>query len=190
MATSVTEIASFLENQNIRHQIRPEYNDIITIIDTQNYQNEEGENILPIIISLEEQGRFIKIYAPNCYQYKESVHQQAFFQTLLTISFHTKMVQFECDYRDQDIHAMVEFPIEDSALTEEQVKRSLYAIIHVIEHYDSTIQTALKTGTIAFGRSEEERWMSAFFSLMSKIDEVEKDQAVAEEESASDEDWI
>lgn len=189
MPTSLEEIAEFLSNQAISHDVRPEYSDIITIFDTQNYKNEDGEKKLPIVILLEEKGRFIKIFSPRCYQYTHSKYKEAFFKTLLAISFHTKMVQFECDQYEEGIYAMVEFPIEDATLSEKQVVRALFSIVHVLERYDSVIRSALDTGLIAFGRSQEDEWLSNFITLMSQIEEDGKvDSSPAEEEESSE--WI
>ena len=192
MPTSLTEIASFLSNQTISHDVRPEYSDVITIFDTENYRNEEGEKRLPIVILLEEKGKFLKIFTPRCYRYASSKYKEAFFKTLLAISFHTKMVQFECDQYEEGIYAMVEFPIEDSTLSEKQLIRALFSIVQVLERYDSVIRTALDTGMISFGRSPEEEWLSNFITLMNKIEEVEEAEKASplnqEDEDSSE--WI
>lgn len=189
MPTSLKEIAEFLSNQAICHDVRPEYSDIITIFDTENYKNQEGEKKLPIVILLEEKGKFLKIVSPRCYRYTHSKYKEAFFKTLLAISFHTKMVQFECDEYEDGIYAMVEFPIEDSTLSEKQLVRSLFSIVQVLERYDSVIRAALDTGMIAFGRSQEDEWLSNFISLMSKIEEAEKITPLHHEDEDSSE-WI
>lgn len=188
MPTSLKEIAEFLSNQGLCHDVRPEYSDIITIFDTENYKNEEGEKKLPIVILVEEKGKFIKIFSPRCYRYSNSRYKEAFFKTLLAISFHTKMVQFECDQYEEGIYAMVEFPIEDSKLTEKQLIRSLFSILRVLERYDSVIRLALDSGIIAFRKTEEDEWLSNFVSLMSKIEESNKPEHSPQEEDSSE--WI
>jgi hypothetical protein len=189
MPTSLKEIAEFLSNQGLCHDVRPEYSDIITIFDTENYKNEEGERKLPIVILVEEKGKFIKIFSPRCYRYSKSRYKEAFFKTLLAISFHTKMVQFECDQYEEGIYAMVEFPIEDSKLSEKQLIRSLFSIVRVLERYDSVIRSALDSGMISFRKTEEDEWLSNFVSLMSTIEKTEEPEVafLAEEDSSE---WI
>jgi hypothetical protein len=189
MPTNLKEIAKFLSNQGLCHDVRPEYSDIITIFDTENYKNEEGEKKLPIVILVEEKGRFIKIFSPRCYRYSNSRYKEAFFKTLLAISFHTKMVQFECDQYEEGIYAMVEFPIEDSKLSEKQLIRSLFSIVRVLERYDSVIREALDSGIIAFQKTEEDESLSNFVSLMSKIEEPKKTEESPQIEEDSCE-WI
>jgi len=186
MATTIEEIVGYLDELQILHATRPEYNDIITVFSTEHYLNEDGEHKIPIFILLEDEGRFLKIFAYNCYEYHSNHHIQEFFQALLTISFHTKMVQFECDPHGKGIHAMVEFPLEDSSLTQLQLKRALFSIVHVIEKYDAVIRRALKTGVIHFGDNEE-AWLDSFIELISK---TEKQQLQSEQEEDSSEEWI
>jgi hypothetical protein len=99
------------------------------------------------------------------------------------------MVQFECDQYEEGIYAMVEFPIEDSKLSEKQLIRSLFSIVRVLERYDSVIREALDSGIIAFQKTEEDDWLSNFVSLMSKIEEPKKTEESPQVEEDSCE-WI
>ena len=99
------------------------------------------------------------------------------------------MVQFECDQYEEGIYAMVEFPIEDSKLSEKQLIRSLFSIVRVLERYDSVIRSALDSGMISFRKTEEDEWLSNFVSLMSTIEKTEEPEVafLAEEDSSE---WI
>jgi hypothetical protein len=187
MPTTIQEIAGFLDNHSVLYDIREQSNDIISCFRTSTYIDKGGDYILPIIILLEEDGRFIKMFVPNCYSYKDTKYPKEFFQTLLTVSFHTKMLQFECDQESKTIYAMIEFPLEDAILTEKQLMRSLNSLASLIDRFDETIRLVLATGEIQIEEPREERMMELFLKFMSDIEEKEGLEQV---ESDSDEEWI
>jgi hypothetical protein len=61
---------------------------------------------------------------------------------MLAISWETKMLQWEYDPSDGEIRAIIEFPLEDSILTERQFNRCLSGLIQIVD-------------TIAFPRLQE-----------------------------------
>lgn len=79
----------------------------------------------------------------------------ALFQTLLQISWDTKMVQFEYDPDDGEVRAIIEFPIEDSTLTCKQLMRCIYGITGVLEKYHEQITDAMRSGLTP--ETDEER---------------------------------
>ena len=181
MATTLEEIASFLDQSPFLYDVRSEYNDIITFYKTSNYIDRGGDYILPIVLLVEEEGRFLKIFAPNCYSYKGTVYVKEFFQALLMISFHTKMLQFECDQEAEMIFAMVEFPLEDARLTQKQLFRAIDSLAVLIDRFDPAVRLVLETGEIHLG--EESVFQDSFLQLLNE-DPQEEDS-----EQESDE-WI
>ena len=186
MATNLDEVSAFLEKGLFRYEVHPGRDDIITFFQMDNYEDKRGNKILPIVISLEEEGRFIKIYVPDCYSFKDTRYVKDFFQVLLMISFHTKMLQFECDSQAQTIFAMIEFPLEDASLTEKQLMRALNSLADIIDRYDSAVRLALSTGEIHFNDRQEDRMQELFIQFMNNITSKEEQN---EEEQESDE-WI
>jgi hypothetical protein len=53
---------------------------------------------------------------------------------MLCISWETKMLQWEYDPNDGEIRAIIEFPLEDSSLTEKQFNRCLSGLIQIIDN--------------------------------------------------------
>ena len=66
------------------------------------------------------------------------------------------MVQFELDQHGGSICATVEFPLEDSTLTENQMIRAIYAVVRILEYYHPVIQSAIDSGTVDFSVVEEQ----------------------------------
>ena len=60
-----------------------------------------------MLIQLEEEGRFIKMFAPKCYMCPEEVNRAAVMQTLLMVSWKTKMIRIQFDASDGEIRAII-----------------------------------------------------------------------------------
>ena len=184
MATTLQEVSQFLNNQDVQHEQDPDQNLIITAYNTETYQDDEGRNKLGMLIRLEENGEFIKIFAPQCYSCPDEANRAAVTQALLMISWKTKMVQFEFDASDGEIRAIVEFPLEDALLTERQLMRAIGALVQIIDKFHPVIQLALTDGIIEFPENEEnplaalQAMMQQFQGLLEEmgidIDEIEE----------------
>ena len=120
---------------------------------TKKYVDVDGDKLLHIVISVEEQGKFLKIAAPCAYRFH---HDGTSFQTLLQICHMTKMVQFEYDPDEGEIQAIVEFALEDSDLTRQQLMRSVYTLSDALDEYHTAIHDAI-TGGIPLEKPSELR---------------------------------
>jgi hypothetical protein len=159
MATSIDEVVSFLSDEGLRYS-HSEGNDYLrTGFTTKKYVDVDGDKLLHVVISVEEQGKFIKIAAPTAYRFHHdgtSFHKLALFQTLLQICHMTKMVQFEYDPDEGEIQAIVEFALEDADLTRQQLMRSVYSLSDALEEYHTAIHDAI-TGGIPLEKPSELR---------------------------------
>jgi len=149
MATTLKEISSFLTEEGLKHSI-PEGKDFIrTGFKTENYRDTEGDPHLSIIVKADEDGEFVKVFAPSAYKCPadaNSFHRLSLFQTLLHISWMTKMIQFEYDPDDGEVRPMIEFPLEDAKLTRRQIVRCLRALVQILDKYHPDIKDAIQHG--------------------------------------------
>jgi hypothetical protein len=66
---------------------------------------------------------------------------------MLSISWETKMLQWEYDPSDGEIRAIIEFPLEDSILTEKQFNRCLHGLIQLVDNVAiPRLAEVMKTG--------------------------------------------
>jgi hypothetical protein len=66
---------------------------------------------------------------------------------MLAISWETKMLQWEYDPSDGEIRAIIEFPLEDSMLTERQFNRCLSGLIQIVDTIAlPRLQEVMETG--------------------------------------------
>lgn len=159
MASSIEEVVSFLTEEGLRFAHAEGNNYLRTGFTTKRYVDADGVKLLHLVITVEEQGKFIKIAAPAAYRFHHdgtSFHKLALFQTLLQICHMTKMVQFEYDPDEGEVQAIVEFALEDADLTRQQLMRSVYTLSDALDEYHTAIHDAI-TGGIPLEKPSELR---------------------------------
>ncbi|MFQ4145042.1 hypothetical protein [Chlorogloeopsis sp. ULAP02] len=128
MAANLEQIAHYLDNLGWDYRLDEEEDRIITGV-----ESESIEDFL-IVVQLDEEGKFFRLFAPQVLAgVQDHPHKAAILQTMLAISWETKMLQWEYDPSDGEIRAIIEFPLEDSTLTEKQFNRCLSGLVQLID---------------------------------------------------------
>ncbi|HEY9811005.1 MAG TPA: hypothetical protein V6D13_16890 [Halomicronema sp.] len=128
MAATLEQISTFLDNRGWKYEVDEENSRIITGVYAENLDN------FLIVIQLDEDGEFFKLFAPQVLTgLQDHEHKDAILQTMLCISWETKMLQWEYDPSDGEIRAIIEFPLEDSLLTERQFNRCLSGLVQMVD---------------------------------------------------------
>ncbi|MBW4683067.1 MAG: hypothetical protein KME19_23730 [Microcoleus vaginatus WJT46-NPBG5] len=128
MATTLEQIAVYLDERGWQYELDEKNTRIITGV-----YADHIENFL-IVIQLDEDGEFFKLFAPQVLSgIQDHPHKDAILQTMLCISWETKMLQWEYDPSDGEIRAIIEFPLEDAQLTERQFNRCLSGLIQIVD---------------------------------------------------------
>jgi hypothetical protein len=128
MGTTLEQISTYLTKKGWKHRLDPEECRILTGV-----YGEHIEDFL-IVIQLDEDGEFFEMFAPRVLAgVKDHPHKAAILQTMLCISWETKMLQWEYDPSDGEIRAIIEFPLEDSTLTERQFNRCLHSLVQLVD---------------------------------------------------------
>ncbi len=157
MGATLEQIAGFLDNKEWKYRLDPEESRILTGV--------YGENIedFLIVIQLDEDGEFFEIFAPRVLAgVKDHPHKTAILQTMLCISWETKMLQWEYDPSDGEIRAIIEFPLEDAILTERQFYRCLHSLVQLVDELAlPRLQAVMETGEDPGDLEEGERLLLA-----------------------------
>lgn len=164
MPTSIDEIRSMLDELDIQYRHRDD-RAIYILFETRQYRNPEGEPALWMIIDLDEGGEYFKLFAPNAFT-ADGNHPDIFLKACLVVQWRTKLIQFEYDESDGEIRPIIEFPIEDSALTAQQLKRCIGGMVQLIDEYAPFLERALEEGVIEGGTAGEEEEMAEFLSYL------------------------
>jgi hypothetical protein len=127
MSATLTQIETYLEERGWPFQSQPEKSRVLLRL-----QSEKDQELL-VVIQLDEEGRFFKLFAPQVLAgVKDHPYKAAILQTMLSISWETKMLQWEYDPSDGEIRAIIEFPLEDAQLTSQQFHRCLDGLIEIV----------------------------------------------------------
>jgi len=157
MPSTIKQITEFLDAEGMKYSVEDGF--IRTGFETTNYRDTDGKSAVHLVIaldSLESEGEFLKVVAPNVYKYPDGPHKAALFQLLLMISWNTKMIQYEYDARDGEVRAIVEFPIADSMLTQRQLMYCMHGIASLIDENHAVVVAAMTKGEIPKPSNEEE----------------------------------
>ncbi|MEB3829443.1 hypothetical protein [Phormidium sp. CCY1219] len=143
MATSLAQIAQYLDNVQWRYQIDRSQSRIHTRVKAQHVER------FCITIELLEEGKFFQIYAPRLLSgVAQHPHRELIFRTLLSLSWRTKMLKWEYDAIDGEVRASIELPLEDAPLTQAQFSRILSGFVQLVDRVAMPrIQAVMATGT-------------------------------------------
>jgi hypothetical protein len=142
MATSFQQIEGFLDSRGLKYQGDQEKQIILVPFGFP----EIGFDRVTVVIRLQEDGEFFEIIVPGLFHYKEGPHKLPLMQTLLNMSWETKMLQWEYDPSDGEIRATIEFPLEDAVMTERQFFRAFDAMLQFIRVFGPRLREVLETG--------------------------------------------
>lgn len=142
MAATLNQIKGYLDKKGWKYRVEADEHRLITGVYAENLEQ------FLIVIQLDEDGEFFEIYAPRVLSnVKDHPHKTAILQTMLCISWETKMLQWEYDPSDGEIRAIIEFPLEDALLTERQFNRCLYSLVQLVDELAlPRLQAVMETG--------------------------------------------
>lgn len=128
MATTLQQIANYLDNLGWNYRFDEEEDRIVTGVESENIED------FLIVVQLDEEGKFFRLFTPQVLAgVQDHPYKAAILQTMLAISWETKMLQWEYDPSDGEIRAIIEFPLEDSLLTEKQFNRCLSGLVQLVD---------------------------------------------------------
>lgn len=146
MSTTIDQVRSLLDQLALKYDVRGP--DVISVIfETQKYRRPDGQKALLLIISIEEDGSYFKLFAPKAF-IAAGPHVDAFLRACLMIQWMTKLIQFEFDHTDGEIRPMIEFPLMDALLTKAQLQRCLNAMCGIMDEFYECLHKALETGVV------------------------------------------
>jgi hypothetical protein len=142
MGATLSQIARYLGERQLPYRLDQTKTRIITGVKAENTEQ------FTIVIELEEDGEFFKLFAPRLLMgVQDHPYKEAILQTMLCISWETKMLQWEYDPADGEIRAIIEFPLEDSILTERQFYRCLSGLVEIVDDIAlPRLQAVMATG--------------------------------------------
>src|SRR5689334_3169256 len=153
MGATLKQIASYLDKLGWDYRFDDEEDRIITGVEADNLED------FLIVVQLDEEGKFFRVFAPQVLAgVQDHPHKSIILQTMLAISWETKMLQWEYDPSDGEIRAIIEFPLEDSTLTERQFNRCLHGLVQLVDEIAMPrLKAVMETGQDPGDLEEGER---------------------------------
>ncbi|MBW4522805.1 MAG: hypothetical protein KME16_24465 [Scytolyngbya sp. HA4215-MV1] len=153
MGATLKQIAGYLDKKGWKYKVDEAESRILTGVYAQHIKE------FLIVIQLDEEGEFFELFAPRVLAgIQNHPHKDAILQTMLCISWETKMLQWEYDPSDGEIRAIIEFPLEDAVMTERQFNRCLYGLIQLVDELAlPRLKAVMETGIDPGDEEEGER---------------------------------
>ncbi|MEL6773071.1 MAG: hypothetical protein AAFP18_18575 [Bacteroidota bacterium] len=165
MATSLDDIASFLDARGMKYTRHSDTSIMTGYNGLERYRNPGGEDLLRLIIQIAEEGRYFFVAAPKAYVVPVE-DAGPFLQACAMIQWRTKLIQFEYDASDGEVRPVIEFPLEDALLTEGQLLRCITGLTRLLEDYHAVLVRARDEGIVRF-EQDEERTVEMLSQLLS-----------------------
>jgi hypothetical protein len=182
MATTLQEIDSYLKDGGLNANIQEEEEYISTGYPTDSYVDIDGGNGVPIVINLEDDGKFLSVLVPTLYEFNMSENLSALTQTCLEIAERTKMVKFFIT-DDGHVRMQLDLLLEDSSLTPRQLFKMIGTLVGTANRFHVAFLTAAKTGKVTVDetfKNEEQKERLKKLLEEASPEEVQKLLAQAE----------
>ncbi|MFP4320299.1 MAG: hypothetical protein ACLFQ7_15205, partial [Phormidium sp.] len=135
----VQQICEFLQQQHWAYQANPQ--------EQQVQLQREG---LTVLISLEDDGKFVKIVLPQLLTLNpDQPHYELGLQCLLHLGWRYKLVRWQRDPRDGEVRLQADLPLEDGELSSRQFWRTLQGCLQIAQQGRKQVQQVLQTGAVA-----------------------------------------
>ena len=147
MATTLFDISSYLSTAGIKHRVEEEEDQIITAFQTHHYIDVDKETLLVVLIRLSNDGNFVSMTTPACYQYFNGPHSKAIHEALLILNWNG-FARYKMDFTDGEIQASADLLLLDSLLTETQFISNLLALVKTVDEHYLLLQPVIKNGDL------------------------------------------
>jgi Putative bacterial sensory transduction regulator len=181
MATSIQQIAGYLDQRGWRYDYDADQSHVITGV-----QAENVEQFL-IVIRVGEDGEYVEFVALQLLKVKDHVFKGVVFQTLLAIAWEVKLLRWQYDPSDGEVRASIAVAVEDGSFTRRQFDRCLEAMIQLVDQVAMPrLLAVLATGDDPGQRSMEQSLAELLQGQLSQEELAVLQQTIAQLQ-ASDE---
>ncbi|MCG5057005.1 MAG: hypothetical protein KA714_03075 [Limnoraphis sp. WC205] len=161
MATSLAQVAGFLDNRGWRYHLDTEGDRIITGVESEQVEN------FTIVIQLQEDGEYLAFIAPQLLYLKDHVYKGVAFQTMLAIAWEVQLLRWEYDPSDGEVRTSTGIALEDATLTEKQFNRLLSGLIQLTNDGVERLKGVLATGNDPGGKTITAQMIAALREMLS-----------------------
>ncbi len=158
MATTLDEVSHFLEQRDLKFSVQDDNTIVTGFGGLAAYRDDDGDAHLRVVIQVQEDGRYLQIFAPEAYRVPAE-SAGPFLQACAMIQWRTKLIQFEYDAQDGEVRPVVEFPLMDALLTSSQLMRAVNGLVELVDTYHPVLERAAREGVVQFDSDDGEAEM-------------------------------
>jgi len=182
MAVKLEEIVEYLENMNynFKHKIKEDDEYI-------RFNTSDDDSSHAHFIRARDDGsifewKMLILNEDKIFKIKNHKHSGLVRIHLLYLNYKTKFGTWEMDPNDGEIRLMVEIPLEDALMTENQFKRIKGFMVRDGDSHADEIHTILETGKLPYDNEEEDEVIVKVEAMLAKLnDEASADSSVADD---------
>ncbi len=145
MAITMDQLGGSLDKLEIRNQRRDSSFVFGFTCDT--YINKEGDQGALLVAELMEDGKYFRLFAPSGFT-ATGPHADALLKACMMFQWRTKLIQFEFDANDGEVRPMIEFPLMDNTLTQDQLGRCIGGMVSLLDDFYPTAKKAIDEGKV------------------------------------------
>lgn len=178
MATTLIEIQEYLNEAELKYRVEQAKDSIVLSFSPMSDYvcPATGEDAVVVVIQLEEDGEFIKVFSPYAFTAEGVAFPDVAIRSCMELCYRTKGIQAEFDPDDGEVRMIIEFPLEDANLTSRQLHRCIQSLTGIIDEFSPIFHNAASTGEVdwtAFGPHEPSIERMELADLMQAVGGVE-----------------
>ena len=198
MGITKEDILAALDNGKLRYSLHEVTKEPVILFSTDNFRNDGGSFALVVVISVTEEGEYIKFFVPSAYHIPEDESAYAVLKSFSIIAWQVKMLDFEVDPSDGEVRPTIDFPLEDGTATEQQLIRCCKTLAQLVDIFDpyikhallhNEVHDALLEGDIApvFNAYHKRKGDAALDSLRERFGQLRDELEIEEGEQSNEE---
>lgn len=154
---------------------------------TDNYEDSDGDKSIMMVISIQDNGKLIRLDAPNCYNIYQGIDEnnpeEAFlrYQKAANLMAHNqyeyKLVKYWLDPNDGEMRMRFDFPLQNGQLDFSQINRQVNSLVQIADDaHEKFVQYIFDADEGLFEREvfNAERVKGQRESLLSKVTDDER----------------
>lgn len=155
MATTLQSLETLFQSIGWKYKAKPSQASgnegyLYSAFPTKEYRDADGDSMVTFIFNIQEEGELLKVVVPRLYACINPHFRRAFFEVAIRKTFEKKLCFFDYDHRDGEIRMLLDLPIEDSELTERQIKRIVQSMLTHIDSNHEAVHAAVEKGVLPF----------------------------------------
>ena len=148
MATSVKEIAGFMEARGWKFETVEDQGFVRVILATEKYVDSQGEQSVLLIVEVMDEGKSWRAFIPKLYTIEDGPNSVALMKAFLYCTFMSKFAAWEVDLESGDVQISVRGILSDGSLTQAQFDRTVEHLGWAVDYYHQMIVEAKETGVL------------------------------------------